>query len=53
MTSLAPKYINIKRGQVVALTVGVFGFAPWKVLDTASNFVRLARARRLRSREQS
>ncbi|ORY20788.1 permease for cytosine/purines, uracil, thiamine, allantoin-domain-containing protein [Naematelia encephala] len=39
MTSLAPKYINIKRGQFIGLTVGVFGFAPWKVLATASNMV--------------
>ncbi|CAD6580716.1 MAG: hypothetical protein TREMPRED_002824 [Tremellales sp. Tagirdzhanova-0007] len=39
MTSLAPKYINIKRGQIIAVTVGVFGFAPWKVLATAGNFL--------------
>ena len=40
MTSLAPKYINIRRGQIIAVTVGVFGFAPWKVLQSAGNFVR-------------
>lgn len=39
MTSLAPKYINIKRGQVIALTIGIWGFAPWKVLNTAANFL--------------
>ncbi|WVR06127.1 hypothetical protein IAU60_003157 [Kwoniella sp. DSM 27419] len=39
MTSLAPKYINIKRGQMIAITIGVWGFAPWKVLATASNFL--------------
>jgi hypothetical protein len=39
MTSLAPKYINIKRGQMIAVTVGVWGFAPWKVLATAANFL--------------
>lgn len=39
MTSLAPKYINIRRGQMIALTVGIWGFAPWKVLDTAANFL--------------
>lgn len=39
LTSLAPKYINIKRGQLIAITVGVWGFAPWKVLASASNFL--------------
>ncbi|WWC58880.1 uncharacterized protein I303_101425 [Kwoniella dejecticola CBS 10117] len=39
MTSLAPKYINIKRGQMIAITIGVWGFAPWKVLSTATNFI--------------
>lgn len=39
MTSLAPKFINIKRGQIIAVTIGVFGFAPWKVLATAGNFL--------------
>jgi len=39
LTSLAPKWINIRRGQLIACTVGVFGFAPWKVLATAGNFL--------------
>ncbi|OCF45315.1 uracil transporter FurD [Kwoniella heveanensis CBS 569] len=39
MTSLAPKYINIRRGQMIAITVGVWGFAPWKVLASAANFL--------------
>ena len=39
MTSLAPKYIDIKRGQLIAVTIGVWGFAPWKVLATAANFL--------------
>lgn len=42
MTSLAPKWLNIKRGQLIACTLGVWGFAPWKVLDSAENFVRAA-----------
>jgi NCS1 family nucleobase:cation symporter-1 len=42
MTSLAPKWLNIKRGQLIACTIGVWGFAPWKVLDSAENFVRAA-----------
>ncbi|ORY34302.1 permease for cytosine/purines, uracil, thiamine, allantoin-domain-containing protein [Naematelia encephala] len=39
MTSLAPRYINIKRGQIISVTIGVFGFAPWKVLNSAANFL--------------
>ena len=39
LASLAPKYINIKRGQIIAVTIGVWGFAPWKVLATAANFL--------------
>ncbi|KAL1412115.1 hypothetical protein Q8F55_003114 [Vanrija albida] len=39
MVSLAPKYINIQRGQLIAVTIGVWGFAPWKVLESAQNFL--------------
>jgi NCS1 family nucleobase:cation symporter-1 len=39
MCSLAPKYINIRRGQIIGITIGVWGFAPWKVLNSASNFL--------------
>ncbi|GMK56061.1 hypothetical protein CspeluHIS016_0211170 [Cutaneotrichosporon spelunceum] len=39
MVSLAPKYINIRRGQFIAATVGVWAFAPWKVLASAQNFL--------------
>jgi NCS1 family nucleobase:cation symporter-1 len=39
LCSLAPKYINIKRGQLIAVIIGVFGFAPWKVLATAGNIL--------------
>lgn len=39
MCSLAPKYINIRRGQMIAITVGVWGFVPWKVLNSAANFL--------------
>ncbi|BEI88654.1 uncharacterized protein CcaverHIS019_0200160 [Cutaneotrichosporon cavernicola] len=37
--SLAPKYVNIRRGQFIAITIGVWGFVPWKVLDSAANFL--------------
>lgn len=39
MCSLAPKYLNIRRGQMIAITIGVWGFAPWKVLNSAANFL--------------
>lgn len=39
MTSLAPRYINIRRGQFISATVGVWAFAPWKVLASAQNFL--------------
>lgn len=39
MCSLAPKYINIKRGQLIGITVGVWAFVPWKVLNSAANFL--------------
>jgi NCS1 family nucleobase:cation symporter-1 len=34
-----PKYMNIKRGQMFAITLGVWGFVPWKVLNSAENFM--------------
>ncbi|BEJ15431.1 hypothetical protein CspHIS471_0500360 [Cutaneotrichosporon sp. HIS471] len=39
MVSLAPKDINIRRGQFISATVGVWAFAPWKVLASAQNFL--------------
>ncbi|KAL1305774.1 hypothetical protein AAFC00_003941 [Neodothiora populina] len=39
LTTLFPRYINIYRGQWVCATIGVFGFAPWKVLASASNLL--------------
>lgn len=39
LATIFPLYINIFRGSLIAITVGVFGFAPWKVLSSASNFV--------------
>ncbi|EKC97567.1 hypothetical protein A1Q2_08105 [Trichosporon asahii var. asahii CBS 8904] len=39
LCSLAPKHVNIKRGQLVAVTVGVWAFVPWKILASAENFL--------------
>ncbi|KAK4702495.1 hypothetical protein P7C70_g3729, partial [Phenoliferia sp. Uapishka_3] len=33
---------QIFRGQMIAVTVGVFGFAPWKVMASASSIVNFA-----------
>lgn len=44
MCSLAPKYINIQRGQLIAVTIGLWGFVPWKVLNSATNFLNFMAA---------
>lgn len=38
-TTLFPKWINIFRGQMFAIFVGCWAFAPWKVLASAGSFV--------------
>ncbi|ORY81773.1 permease for cytosine/purines, uracil, thiamine, allantoin-domain-containing protein [Leucosporidium creatinivorum] len=40
--ALLPRYISIFRGQMIAVTVGVFAFAPWKVMSSASSIVSFA-----------
>ncbi|KAK4701025.1 nucleobase:cation symporter-1, NCS1 family, partial [Phenoliferia sp. Uapishka_3] len=39
LTTLAPRYVNIFRGQIFAVVVGVWAFVPWKVLDSAGSFI--------------
>ncbi|GAA5973229.1 hypothetical protein JCM11641_006334 [Rhodosporidiobolus odoratus] len=39
LASLFPKWINIFRGQMFAIVIGVWAFAPWKVLSSAGNFI--------------
>lgn len=39
LATLFPKYVNIRRGQIFVLVVGVWAFAPWKVLASASAFL--------------
>ncbi|GAA5847046.1 hypothetical protein JCM9279_002667 [Rhodotorula babjevae] len=39
LASLFPKWVNIFRGQMFAVIVGVWAFAPWKVLASASSFI--------------
>ncbi|KAM0746115.1 hypothetical protein T439DRAFT_330088 [Meredithblackwellia eburnea MCA 4105] len=39
MTTLFPKWMNIFRGQMFAVFIGVWAFVPWKVLATAGSFI--------------
>jgi nucleobase:cation symporter-1, NCS1 family len=39
LTTLFPRWINILRGQIFAVFIGVWAFAPWKVLATAGSFI--------------
>ncbi|GAA6038262.1 hypothetical protein JCM8097_003910 [Rhodosporidiobolus ruineniae] len=39
LASLFPRWINIFRGQMFAVFVGVWAFAPWKVLASAGSFI--------------
>ncbi|CEQ42356.1 SPOSA6832_04165 [Sporobolomyces salmonicolor] len=39
LASLFPKWINIFRGQLFAIIIGCWAFAPWKVLSSATSFL--------------
>jgi hypothetical protein len=39
LMSFAPKYINIRRGQLLAAVIGSWGFVPWKILASAAKFL--------------
>lgn len=39
LATLFPKYVNIRRGQIFVLVVGVWAFSPQKVLASASAFL--------------
>jgi NCS1 family nucleobase:cation symporter-1 len=39
LMSFWPKYINIRRGQVLAAFIGSWGFVPWKILASAAKFL--------------
>ncbi|KAK3329247.1 permease for cytosine/purines, uracil, thiamine, allantoin-domain-containing protein [Apodospora peruviana] len=34
-----PKYINIRRGQLLAAFIGSWAFVPWKILESAATFL--------------
>ena len=39
MTVLLPKYINIRRGQVICAIVGGWALCPWEILASAPGFL--------------
>ncbi|KAG6370744.1 putative permease [Boletus reticuloceps] len=39
MTALLPKYINIRRGQIICAFIGGWAFIPWKILANAQGFL--------------
>ncbi|KAL3459105.1 permease for cytosine/purines, uracil, thiamine, allantoin-domain-containing protein [Aspergillus heterothallicus] len=39
LTVLCPRYINIRRGCLIAAIVGGWVFVPWRILATATNFL--------------
>ncbi|KAK4947517.1 hypothetical protein LTR10_013462 [Elasticomyces elasticus] len=39
LMSFAPKYINIRRGQLLAAVIGSWAFVPWKILASAAEFL--------------
>lgn len=39
LTALAPRYINIRRGQVICAIIGGWILCPWEILASASGFL--------------
>lgn len=39
LMSFCPKYINIRRGQLLAAVIGSWAFVPWKILASAAKFL--------------
>ncbi|KAK5136691.1 hypothetical protein LTR08_002344 [Meristemomyces frigidus] len=39
LVSFCPKYINIRRGQLLAAVIGSWAFVPWKILASAAKFL--------------
>ena len=39
LTALCPKYINIKRGQVLVVVVSSWALVPWKIANSAQGFL--------------
>ena len=39
MTVLFPRYINIKRGQIITAVIAPWAFVPWDIVSTAQGFL--------------
>ncbi|KAL6702814.1 hypothetical protein ACN47E_000900 [Coniothyrium glycines] len=39
LVSFCPKYINIRRGQILAAVIGAWACVPWKILESAQKFL--------------
>ncbi|VDB94230.1 unnamed protein product [Peniophora sp. CBMAI 1063] len=39
MTALAPRWINIRRGQILCVIIGGWALAPWEILASARGFL--------------
>lgn len=39
LVSFCPKYINIRRGQLLAAFIGAWGCVPWKILESSQKFL--------------
>ncbi|KAI1789490.1 NCS1 nucleoside transporter family [Ganoderma leucocontextum] len=39
MTVLFPRYINIKRGQIITAVIAPWAFVPWEIVSTAQGFL--------------
>ena len=39
MTVLFPRYINIKRGQIITAIIAPWAFVPWEIVSTAQGFL--------------
>lgn len=39
MTILCPRYIDIKRGQIITAVIAPFAFVPWKIVSSAHGFL--------------
>lgn len=39
MSALCPRYINIRRGQIICAFVGGWALCPWEILANATGFL--------------
>ncbi|TKX25207.1 permease-like protein 6 [Elsinoe australis] len=44
MTSLCPKYINIRRGAIITTVIGAWIMVPWKIVSSAASLINFMSA---------